>query len=472
MADWEFHGNAIFTNGQYGAHFDFSDGQVASRVYQGVYNTKNQSSLRIAETIIDSNGASTGKYEYFSLPVPTVNDSPTAHQYYNIITEKNISDIPDASTTTTGLINTTTQTIAGDKYFNAFINIQNTHSNGTGINFYFSDAPSGKFGTIWLSQARKFCFREYRTNSDGEPQAGYERYDLPAADIGTTATNVYNILTTKNISDIPDASTTVTGLINTTTQAFTGTKTFDAIITPDVTIPSGFIYFKETGKNSIAARISILNRNTVSTDHRTQFLQYNYNTDGTKTTYYDAYYLPNITVATNANKTYDIYTSKNKYDPFNNLSYATNTPVDGDVYISSYADGSGSTSTNVTYYRRDISALYKYMHNVISVTPSYTTNTLITEANFTGNYRLYKIGNIRILRMAGVLTSATASADVTIGTIPADSYPLNNVYIQGTQDTSSFNNVVVQVSTAGNIIMKKYGSATNSFRGNIVWVTA
>lgn len=156
-------------------------------------------------------------YDYFRLPAPDWDK--TENTAYDIITTKNLTDIPDASATARGLVSTGAQTFAGDKTFNGDVvvtdtlstgqniyttglRITNTTGNGSSLLYRFSDAPSAnaEYGRIYMGAANyggQLHFRQYSGTSAARTSY-YEQYDLPKPDEGRTSTGTYNILTTKS----------------------------------------------------------------------------------------------------------------------------------------------------------------------------------------------------------------------------------------------------------------------------------
>lgn len=105
-------------------------------------------------------------------------------------------------------------------------------------------------------------FRLYSYNSSTGARIGYyDVYQLPDATPDKTGNNGYAIITTKNISDIPEASATQAGIVSTGAQTFDGSKTFNDRMTIgtasstttealDVTSNSGRIQLFSTGNEN------------------------------------------------------------------------------------------------------------------------------------------------------------------------------------------------------------------------------
>jgi len=103
------------------------------------------------------------------------------------------------------------ETIGGTKTFTAYPVVKsgtnpyilfrgaNLSANSALVRAYHAENPSEKYGQVQID------FVEYSPNSDGSARAGgYEAYQLPMVDVGISSSNnkFYNIITTKNLSDI------------------------------------------------------------------------------------------------------------------------------------------------------------------------------------------------------------------------------------------------------------------------------
>lgn len=158
-----------------------------------------------------STGARIGYYDVYQLPDAT--PDKTGNNGYAIITTKNISDIPAASATDSGIVSTGSQTFGGLKAFANGISTQNTKTNGAQVNYAFTDFLSGtRLGLHWLSWDANtgafFTFGQYSANSDGSASTGFrENFRLPHPNKNRTTNATYDILTTKSAVTVAQGGT-------------------------------------------------------------------------------------------------------------------------------------------------------------------------------------------------------------------------------------------------------------------------
>ena len=148
-----------------------------------------------------------------------------------------LNDLADAvkpaSTTEQGLVSTDDQEFAGSKTF-VIPRVKQGASNVPAAIGYktFDDIQNGMIlMSTYNAHGRyslyRFQFREYSlSSSTNEPLAFYDYFRLPVPDWDKTENTAYDIITTKNLTDIPDASATARGLVSTGAQTFAGDKTF------------------------------------------------------------------------------------------------------------------------------------------------------------------------------------------------------------------------------------------------------
>lgn len=104
-----------------------------------------------------------------------------------------------------------------------------TPDTSTGIRAAYISCERTNVGSS-LGNGMRFIIRSPKTDGTGYTSY-YDFYYLPNPNAGNTANGYYNIITTKNISDIPEASASQAGLMTTGSQTFDGEKTFSEKIT-------------------------------------------------------------------------------------------------------------------------------------------------------------------------------------------------------------------------------------------------
>ena len=117
-----------------------------------------------------------------------------------------------------------------------------------------------------------------------------------------------------------------------------------------------------------------------------------------------------ITKKADSNHTHDLSAM------INTLSTASGTPSDADYYVSQYA---GGDSSNITYYRRTMSALWSYIKGKAdsvyapkNINNSSSSALTVTSKSNLGscNIGLSKAGNSGVLRMQFRISEASKSA--------------------------------------------------------------
>ena len=122
---------------------------------------------------------------------------------------------------------------------------------------------------------------------------------------------------------------------------------------------------------------------------------------------------------------------------------------------------------------------YSFWHSQITpdgseeVALSYSTNNIVTSANFSSGVKLYKSGKACALHIQFTPTSTSGgSSYVTIGTIPSGSRPQQQVDVATHLDSTTFRLIDLRVTTTGNIQVYKNNTYTQTLRGNLAWITA
>lgn len=210
--------------------------------------------------------------------------------------------------------------------FNSKPTIRSGSSN-TQIDFASASQDIGeRTGIIYMSHAQTnsvyrpdaFYFRHLSYNSStGATLTGstYENFKLPSVTADRTSVGTYNIITTKNISDFPDASATVAGKVSTGAQDFTGRKTFRTAPMVETQASRYASYQLRTSICPTDEYYAILGLDVGSTTTPTQGRIYFSeasvsSTDGTKSGHYEHYWLPIPTQDRTADAQYAILTTK------------------------------------------------------------------------------------------------------------------------------------------------------------------
>lgn len=160
-------------------------------------------------------------------------------------------------------------------------------------------------------------------------------------------------------------------------------------------------------------------------------------------------------------------------------------------YISSCADSSGGLPKTAggIYVPHTSSALtrgaivrfgcdsYTFWYSIIypnaseTVALTYATNSIFTEANFNSGFRCYRSGRVVTLNVYATPTStAGGTSFVTVGTIPSGYRPQIQVGQGLTLDATTYYDIQIRVTTAGNIQVYKNVTSTAGFRTNMTWI--
>lgn len=190
---------------------------------------------------------------------------------------------------------------------------------------YFSRTPNKdgieKLGGIFTNtiavNSKNVCdrmyFRQYTYDANGDPLERWEQYRLPA--IGQDASTAsYEIITTKNISDIPDASATVAGKVSTGAQTFAGQKTFTS--TPRIKAGTQYTQLSLIPSDAVSDEYhGLVGLDTGSGSYPTKSQMYFAekslkSSDGSSAGYAELYWLPAVTMNRTTTTNYYILTSK------------------------------------------------------------------------------------------------------------------------------------------------------------------
>lgn len=129
----------------------------------------------------------------------------------------------------------------------------------------------------------------------------------------------------------------------------------------------------------------------------------------------------------------------------------------------------GATAGSWTYY-----PWYRTypQPNAAAVALTYTSNPLITSANFTAGFTLHKTGPLCILSINAQPTSSTAATLTAIGNVPAGSRPKLEIVQTSIQQDTAFAPVAVDIGAAsGNIFLYKPNASTARIRMIVPYFT-
>lgn len=193
-----------------------------------------------------------------------------------------------------------------------------TTANASVMKFLYSDksnAPAGFVYASYQNYGGRLILREYAGSSiTGELTDYFENFRLPAPNADKTGSGSYEIITTKNPSDFPDASNSSGGKVNTGSQEFAGAKTFRS--SPRIMVGSQYstIHFLPTTAvtDSYYALIGLdAGSTTTPTQGRLYFSEASVSsTNGAKTGAYELYWLPVPDQDLAENGNYSVLTSK------------------------------------------------------------------------------------------------------------------------------------------------------------------
>lgn len=240
-----------------------------------------------------------------------------------------------------------------------------------------------------------------------------------------------NGVITATLQSLPYASASAIGVVSTGAQEFSGVKTFNNLTTfnDSITVSSsmtvnslitgksnldlyGNLQFKESVDSTTAALFLIYNKNTASTDHTLAALQYSYNSNNERTNYYENYSFPTPDVGLNANKSYNIWTSK-------------------DFTLSSFAPSG-------------------YMPPHIQRALTYSSST-VWDSEYINNLRYYTAGKVGMLfTNSTIYTSTSVTAGwYELASIPAGYAPIMTIYNRVLRSDGNY--ATIRITSSGSI---------------------
>lgn len=214
------------------------------------YTVNGQNSIQ--STVCTASGSITGNKTSGTFVALTSTQSAT----FTIVSTDKVSSTTKAVVITTAtyaleLYDNKAGTVwakTGGTFTGKELDVLDTTSNGAILSFKFSDKNNANAAYVWAGSGNyggHLHFREFSGNSSGM-LTNWEQFNLPAPNEGRTGNYSYTIITTKNISDIPDASASAAGKVSTGVQTLAGSKTFTA-----------FTYFGTSSSSSGSAGLRV-----------------------------------------------------------------------------------------------------------------------------------------------------------------------------------------------------------------------
>lgn len=201
--------------------------------------------------------------------------------------------------------------------------------------------------------------------------------DATATSFISTISQDQNGVITATLQSLPYASASAIGVVSTGAQEFSGVKTFNNLTTfngsitangsitvnNSVTVSNSItgkstldlysnLRFRTSVDSTLAAAFIILNNDTASVNHALAALQYSYYSTNTRTDHYERYSLPTPDVGLEANKFYNILTTKQfNYNIISrNITLISNELCDSISNLKYYTTGNvGILHTGSTY---------------------------------------------------------------------------------------------------------------------------
>lgn len=227
--------------------------------------------------------------------------------------------VKPASATDNGYVSTGSQTIAGEKTFTSPVILKTTGSTSAGaaeLDYLYGNNTNGirVFAGRTYSSGKvhttRLKIQQYSYDSTSKENISTSQmYNLPEVPADLAADEDYNIITTNNLTDIPDASASVRGMVSTGTQTFKGSKSFTNIPTVDSATSAGsglILCFSDKSDAQYAGLYELYNSGSPYIALR----QYSVDANGDRVGKFEGYCLPEATLNLASNTNYDILTSK------------------------------------------------------------------------------------------------------------------------------------------------------------------
>ena len=262
---------------------------------------------------------------------------------------------------------------------------------------------------------------------------------------------------------VADASTSASGIVNTTTQHFAGNKGFNRIslygIKDDVTFSqySGYIKYYNAAETLVGEQWYDSGNTTNITTGQYYWREYSPNsTANTSTTgYYENYYLPAVDSGLSANKNYQILTTKNY--PDSRYVQKSGDTMTGQLYINNTNDIDDAIAPGT--------AAPLVIGDKTGGHLEFDSNEILAKSDGTTMTKLWLQDGSGPVHIAGVDTDNLVSL-YTDGKIQAN----NNISVKDTNNIGI--SAYLNVSSAGNqgLYSSGYGSSSSNYTSSAKWI--
>lgn len=342
---------------------------------RGYYSTDSSGSItqnfRFEQPYFSPSGEAYSVKEVFRFPNASyVTEAPATIAYYRILTSKDAVTIAQGGTGAT----TATEAIA-----NLGVTLSNLGGKPLQTEVTFNTVTTNATATSFIS----------------------------------TITQNSNGVITATLQSLPYAAIDASGMVSTGAQEFGGVKTFNntVIVNGNIDTYSNF-RLRESVNNSIAAAFLIFDSAIATNDHYLYALQYSYNNENTRTDHYERYRLPTPDIGLDANKYYNIWTSK-------------------DFTLSSFAPSG-------------------YMPPHIQRALTYSSST-VWDSEYINNLRYYTAGKVGMLfTNSTIYTSTSVTAGwYELASIPAGYAPIMTIYNRVLRSDGNY--ATIRITSSGSI---------------------
>ena len=271
-------------------------------------------------------------------------------------------------------------------------------------------------------------FRLYSYNSSTGARIGYyDVYQLPDATPDKTGNDGYAIITTKNISDIPEASATQEGIVSTGPQAFSINKFLGNGSGVYYSSGAPLWYFLRSASNAATERlggifVTVQTANGKNVAERMYLRIYSHNsTTGDGNNYWEQYRFPVVTADRTSVGNYEILTSKSAVTVGQGGTGATTeAAARSNLGMTTVSLWSGTLSTTATTISNAYGAYSAYIivgapsggakASMVIPKAAITTSDVTWQLTDNSNYGSFKI---RYSGTSLIITKVSGSGSIT-----------------------------------------------------------